>query len=113
MEMRRQKRGGGGGKTWCPRNTVNVTTTNNIHTTTTHAPSTYKIPGSRDVPEIFEVRLLANAPARADTIFRSKAVGEPPLMLPTAVWNALIDAAGVESLDIPVTPERLLLGLTK
>ena len=77
----------------------------------TIGPSTYKIPGSRDVPEVFEVRMLADAPARADTIFRSKAVGEPPLMLPTAVWNALIDAAGVESLDIPVTPERLLMGL--
>lgn len=74
----------------------------------TLGPSTYKIPGSRDVPEVFEVRLLADAPARADTIFRSKAVGEPPLMLATAVWNALADAAGVERLDAPVTPERML-----
>lgn len=74
----------------------------------TLGPSTYKIPGSRDVPEVFEVRLLADAPARADTIFRSKAVGEPPLMLATAVWNALADAAGVGRLDAPVTPERML-----
>ncbi len=77
----------------------------------TLGPSTYKIPGSRDVPEMFEVRLLSDAPARADTIFRSKAVGEPPLMLATCVWNALIDAAGVESLDMPVTPERLLMAM--
>ena len=77
----------------------------------TLGPSTYKIPGSRDVPEVFEVRLLSDAPARADTIFRSKAVGEPPLMLATCVWNALIDAAGVESLDMPVTPERLLMAM--
>lgn len=75
----------------------------------TLGPSTYKIPGSRDVPEVFEVRLLADAPARAETIFRSKAVGEPPLMLATAVWNALADAAGTATLDLPVTPERLLL----
>ena len=55
------------------------------------------------------MRLLADAPARADTIFRSKAVGEPPLMLATAVWNALTDAAGVARLDAPVTPERMLM----
>jgi xanthine dehydrogenase large subunit len=74
----------------------------------TLGPSTYKIPGSRDVPETFEVRLLADAPARADTIFRSKAVGEPPLMLATAIWNALADAAGTATLDLPATPERML-----
>jgi len=79
--------------------------TGRLHTL---GPSTYKIPGSRDVPETFEVRLLANAPARADTIFRSKAVGEPPLMLATAVWNALKDATGSRRLDLPATPERLL-----
>jgi len=75
-------------------------------------PSTYKIPGSRDAPPDFRIRLLADAPARADTIFRSKAVGEPPLMLATAVWNALHDATGVERLDLPATPERVLLALT-
>jgi xanthine dehydrogenase large subunit len=55
------------------------------------------------------VRLLEGAPARADTVFRSKAVGEPPVMLATAVWNALRDAAGVDRLDLPATPERLLM----
>ncbi|GGJ39464.1 xanthine dehydrogenase molybdopterin binding subunit [Neoroseomonas lacus] len=74
----------------------------------TLGPSTYKIPGSRDVPPAFNVRLLADAPARSDTIFRSKAVGEPPLMLATAVWNALRDATGVDRLDLPATPDRLL-----
>ena len=78
----------------------------------TLGPSTYKIPGSRDVPEDFKVRLLEGAPARADTIFRSKAVGEPPLMLATCVWNALIDAAGVASMDIPATPERVLMAMS-
>jgi xanthine dehydrogenase large subunit len=74
----------------------------------TIGPSTYKIPGSRDVPETFEVRLLEGAPARADTVFRSKAVGEPPLMLATAAWNALADATGATTLNAPATPERIL-----
>ncbi len=77
----------------------------------TLGPSTYKIPGSRDVPPEFRVRLLADAPARANTIFRSKAVGEPPVMLATAVWNALRDATGIEALDLPATPERVLLAM--
>jgi xanthine dehydrogenase large subunit len=79
----------------------------------TLGPSTYKIPGSRDAPPDFRLRLLANAPARAETIFRSKGVGEPPLMLATAVWNALCDATGLTALDLPATPERVLLALEK
>ncbi|MBE9604064.1 xanthine dehydrogenase molybdopterin binding subunit [Acetobacteraceae bacterium H6797] len=75
----------------------------------TLGPSTYKIPGSRDVPPALNLRLLAGAPARAETIFRSKAVGEPPLLLPIAVWNALKAALGTDRLDLPATPERLLL----
>jgi xanthine dehydrogenase large subunit len=77
----------------------------------TLGPSTYKIPGSRDVPPAFRVRLLDAAPARVETIFRSKAVGEPPLLLATAVWNALRDATGVATLDLPATPERVLMAL--
>jgi len=81
----------------------------------THGPSTYKIPGSRDVPPIFNVRLLANAPNREQTVFRSKAVGEPPLMLAIAVWLAVRDAVAsvadhrvTPALDAPATPERIL-----
>ena len=74
----------------------------------TVGPSTYKIPGSRDVPPIFQARLLEGAPNRANSIFRSKAVGEPPLLLAAAVWNALKDAAGTPKLNCPVTPETLL-----
>jgi len=84
----------------------------------TVGPSTYKIPGSRDVPPVFNVRLLENAPSREATIFRSKAVGEPPLLLATAVWTALKDAvaaaAGNKSpvrLDAPATPERVLAAI--
>ncbi|MGX9965350.1 xanthine dehydrogenase molybdopterin binding subunit [Roseomonas sp. F4] len=77
----------------------------------TVGPSTYKIPGSRDVPPVFNVRLLEGAPARSETIFRSKAVGEPPLLLAISVANALKDAIGVEALDLPATPERILMAL--
>ena len=81
----------------------------------TLGPSTYKIPGSRDVPPVFNVRLLTDAPAREETIFRSKAVGEPPLMLATAVWNALKDAIAARQravrLDAPATPERVLVAI--
>ena len=79
----------------------------------TVGPSTYKIPGSRDVPPAFNVRLLEGAPARSETIFRSKAVGEPPLLLAISVANALKDALGVETLDLPATPERVLMAWRK
>ena len=84
----------------------------------TVGPSTYKIPGSRDVPPVFNVKLLENAPSKEATIFRSKAVGEPPLMLATAVWTALKDAIASTGdgktavrLDAPATPERILAAL--
>jgi xanthine dehydrogenase large subunit len=84
----------------------------------TAGPSTYKIPGSRDVPPVFNVHILEDAPARAATIFRSKAIGEPPLLLATAVWTALKDAiasaaghARPVTLDAPATPERILMAV--
>jgi xanthine dehydrogenase large subunit len=60
---------------------------------------------------VFNVRLLQGAPARSETIFRSKGVGEPPLLLATAVWNALKDAVGCDTLDLPATPERVLMAM--
>jgi xanthine dehydrogenase large subunit len=84
----------------------------------THGPSTYKIPGSRDVPPVFNARILADMPNREETVFRSKAVGEPPLMLAISVFLAIRDAiaaAGSEGaeirLDAPATPERILMAL--
>ncbi|WP_421996732.1 xanthine dehydrogenase molybdopterin binding subunit [Reyranella sp.] len=84
----------------------------------TIGPSTYKIPGSRDAPAVFNVTLLENAPSREATIFRSKAVGEPPLLLATAVWTALKDAIAATGngrtavrLDAPATPERVLAAI--
>jgi xanthine dehydrogenase large subunit len=81
----------------------------------THAPSTYKIPTAGDVPERLHVELLAGSPNRSPTIHRSKAVGEPPLMLGLAVYHALRDAvAGLArpgervELVAPATPEAVL-----
>ena len=79
----------------------------------THAPSTYKIPVAGDVPADFRVALFDDS-NREDTIYRSKAVGEPPLMLPISVFAAIADAIhsvrpgnGV-ALDAPATPEAIL-----
>jgi len=84
----------------------------------THGPSTYKIPGSRDVPRIFTARILADAPNREATIFHSKAVGEPPLMLAISVWlairdaiSSLVDYKRTPALDAPATPERVLAAI--
>jgi xanthine dehydrogenase large subunit len=58
---------------------------------TTHAPSTYKIPTANDCPPVFNVALFDNANVE-DSIHRSKAVGEPPLLLPFSVFLAIRDA---------------------
>lgn len=82
----------------------------------THAPSTYKIPVSSDIPEDFRV-ILFDEPNREDTIYRSKAVGEPPLMLAISVFAAIADAiysvnpGHVVNLDAPATPEAILKAL--
>lgn len=81
----------------------------------THAPSTYKIPTSSDLPVDFRVRLLESAANKEETIHRSKAVGEPPLMLALSVFFAIKDAVAAVAnhrhsphLDAPATPERVL-----
>src|SRR5581483_3386831 len=58
----------------------------------THAPSTYKIPAASDVPADFRVALHDSGGNREDAIYRSKAVGEPPLMLAISVFSAITDA---------------------
>lgn len=82
----------------------------------THAPSTYKIPACSDRPIDFRVALFAEGENSEDTIHKSKAVGEPPLMLGISVLMALSHAlqSGDESgeypaLDAPATSERLLM----
>jgi xanthine dehydrogenase large subunit len=80
----------------------------------THAPSTYKIPTSSDVPADFRVALFESGGNREDTIYRSKAVGEPPLMLAISVFSAINDAiaslkpAVMPRLDAPATPEAIM-----
>ncbi len=86
----------------------------------THGPSTYKIPGSRDVPPVFNVHIVPDLPNREDTIFRSKAIGEPPLMLAISVFLAIRDALGTIApprtaipLQAPATPEAVLMAVEK
>ncbi len=83
------------------------------------SPATYKIPAINDVPEIFNVRILDNTRNESDTIFRSKAVGEPPLMLAISTWCAIRDAiaavadhAVFPKLNAPATPEEILRAVT-
>jgi xanthine dehydrogenase large subunit len=80
----------------------------------THSPSTYKIPTARDWPFEAHVRLLENSPNREDTVFRSKAVGEPPLMLALSVFHAIRDACGPKALALaaPATPESVLRAIS-
>src|SRR5262249_38100734 len=79
----------------------------------THAPSTYKIPCASDMPPDFRIALF-DGPNREDSIYRSKAVGEPPLMLAISVFAAIADAIHALApgrcvrLDAPATPESIL-----
>ncbi|MCG6659637.1 xanthine dehydrogenase molybdopterin binding subunit [Halomonas campisalis] len=79
-------------------------------------PATYKIPTYGDLPPVFNVALMEGHPNSMASIYRSKAVGEPPFMLGMSVWSALRDAlasladyAEAPALDTPATPERVLL----
>ncbi|MBL6426877.1 MAG: xanthine dehydrogenase molybdopterin binding subunit [Maritimibacter sp.] len=83
----------------------------------THAPSTYKIPACSDRPDVFNVALW-NGENHVPTIYRSKAVGEPPLMLGISALMALSDAVGAcgeayPNLSAPATPERVYMAAKK
>lgn len=83
----------------------------------THAPSTYKIPACGDRPDVFNVALWDGA-NRADTIYKSKAVGEPPLMLGISAFLALSDAASAcgsqfPDLQAPATAQAVLSAIQK
>jgi xanthine dehydrogenase large subunit len=84
-----------------------------------HSPDTYKIPGIGDMPEVFNVELLQDAPNPA-VIKKSKAVGEPPFMLAFSVWLAIKDAiSAVENheaepyFELPASNEVILLSIAK
>ncbi|WP_204115849.1 xanthine dehydrogenase molybdopterin binding subunit [Shimia biformata] len=86
----------------------------------THAPSTYKIPLASDIPRVFNVKLADWSENRELTIKRSKAVGEPPFMLPISVFEALgmavasvADYRECPRLDAPATPERVLMAIDR
>jgi len=80
----------------------------------THAPSTYKIPTLADRAPDMRIQLWQGGENAEKTIYRSKAVGEPPLMLGISALMALSDAVRAAgngtypSLDAPATPERIL-----
>jgi xanthine dehydrogenase large subunit len=83
----------------------------------THSPSTYKIPTARDWPERARVDFWPE-PNREDTIYRSKAVGEPPFMLALSAFHAIRDAiasvadyAAAPCIDAPATDERILAAI--
>ncbi|MEQ1899719.1 MAG: xanthine dehydrogenase molybdopterin binding subunit [Devosia sp.] len=86
----------------------------------THAPSTYKIPLASDVPPAFNVKLADWSVNKEPAIGRSKAVGEPPICLAVSVVEALSMAVAsvadyriAPRLDMPVTPERVLMGVER
>ena len=81
----------------------------------THAPSTYKIPACSDRPDVFNVTLW-DGQNFEDTIYRSKAVGEPPLMLGISAFMALSHAisacgSGYPDLEAPATAENILTSI--
>ena len=82
----------------------------------THAPSTYKIPTAGDVPRVFKTKIWEGGENREPVIHKSKAVGEPPLMLAISVHCAINQAIAslsssneIPPLDTPATPERVLM----
>lgn len=82
------------------------------------SPATYKIPAISDTPAIFNVQLLADSPNAEASVFHSKAVGEPPLMLAISAWCAIRDAIASlrdyrfsPQLDAPATPENILAAI--
>ncbi len=81
-----------------------------------HSPTTYKIPGVRDLPRVFNVDFFPNT-ENVVSLKRSKAVGEPPLLLGISVWAAVKNALSYISgpappdLNLPATGEEILLRL--
>ncbi|MEM6552275.1 MAG: xanthine dehydrogenase molybdopterin binding subunit [Planctomycetota bacterium] len=84
------------------------------------SPTTYKIPAVTDVPADLRVRFLDN-PNNVVSIRRSKAVGEPPLLLGLSAWLAIKDAIAHQAPDpntsadlpLPATGEQVLLALDR
>ncbi|MFV0456917.1 MAG: molybdopterin cofactor-binding domain-containing protein, partial [Pseudomonas sp.] len=86
----------------------------------TSGPASYKVPAVADMPLDLRVKLVENRKNPEDTVFHSKAVGEPPFMLGISVWCAIKDAVASladykvqPKIDAPATPERVLMAVQK
>ena len=84
----------------------------------TSGPASYKVPAVANMPLDLRVKLVENRKNPEDTVFHSKAVGEPPFMLGISVWCAIKDAVASlanykvqPKIDAPATPERVLWGV--
>ncbi len=83
-----------------------------------HSPTTYKIPNISDLPDVFNIDTITNS-ANIVSLKRSKAVGEPPLLLGASVFTAIKNAlsyvspGAVPALQLPATPEQILLTLMR
>jgi len=86
----------------------------------TTGPASYKVPAIADMPLDFRVDLVESRKNPEDTVYHSKAVGEPPFMLGIAAWCAIKDAVASVAdyqyqpeIDAPATPEKVLMGIEK
>ena len=83
-----------------------------------HSPTTYKIPNIQDIPRVFNIELLENH-TNTRNVMRSKAVGEPPLLLGSSVWTAVKNALSHRSgktlpnITSPATNEVILMELNR
>ncbi len=83
-----------------------------------YSPTTYKIPAITDVPQVFNVNFLEN-PDNTVSLYRSKALGEPPLLLGISVWTAVknalsyVGARQIPTLELPATVEQVLTVMTR
>ena len=103
------------GMGWCTTEELKYSDTGAL---LSHSPTTYKIPNASDTPRIFNMAFFNN-PDSVLSIKRSKALGEPPLLLGLSVWaavkDALTSAAGdsqVVPLSLPATNEQILMRLS-
>ena len=85
----------------------------------TQAASTYKLPSLSEMPEVFHVSLLQGA-HEDGTVYGSKAVGEPPLMLAFSVREAIRGAVAAfgradvsVELPSPATPEAVFWAIER
>lgn len=79
-----------------------------------NSPANYKIPTAHDIPKQWQVKLY-NRKNKEQTVYNSKAVGEPPFMLAASVWCAINNAVASladykrnPELTMPATPEAVL-----